>query len=143
MTEVETEKKPKKTPKAMIFREIAQTMNGAVTVHHPFPKKFVCLVRDFKRIPYVKTEDDVLRITTLQEIADSIQQFCQTDASVYSNDHYAFLPKDALECAKLWLSTAEPIDEQFIKMVRFKDEPGYCYRRLPWTFEPEGDCPTF
>ena len=143
MSEQSSNSKPKKIPKAMIYREIARTMNGEVSALNRLPKKFACVERDNKRIPYHLTSDNVLRISSLQEIADTIQVFCQDDPSVSCNESYALLPKDCIDCAKLWLSTAPIISEDFIEMVRFKNEPGYCYRRLPWDYNPDGPTPNF
>jgi len=134
--------KPKKIPRAIIYREIAYAINGEPTKIGHLAKNFVCIERDNKRIAYIKNDDDVLRLSSLQEVADCIQQFCQ-NGRLADNESYALLPKDCMECAKLWLSTAPIIDEHFIKMVRFKDEPGYCFRRLPWVFDPNLETPTF
>lgn len=106
-----------------------------------FPEKYLVLEPELGSplLLYVNDED-VCKITTPQALANHILRYC--DKKLGMIPEFTIKPRLAHEAAQYFMGVQPPTKPTDIKSVRWADEPGLTYRRLPWAYGP-GSCPTW
>jgi hypothetical protein len=91
-------------------------------------------------VPILVDPDETCQIASPQALANHILRYCDRELG-YLPD-FIIKPRLALETAQYFLGVHPAIPPNKIRSVRWADEPGYTYRRLPWKRQT-GDAPTW
>ncbi len=125
------------------FVELAAEVASAINFEHGYVRAWPYKYRAIEPSPGVRliTEEDADQ--TLVEVppdhlANRIVAWLRlgdirTDFTTLRN---------ARQIVEMWLAITEPIREQDIKHIRWRSDPGYTWRRLPWDME-RGETPTW
>lgn len=117
---------------AAVQANIADAINGAKTSILPsFPLILGALEPEKgARVPIMLSEGQLIEVVRHEFVRDEIIRYCKE--TLATMPQYLLLHQQANEAAKFWLATAHVVPADCIKMVRWADERGYTYRRLPW-----------
>ena len=126
-----------------IYRAVADAINQkSYSMLEPFKKRFVVVERaeGIRQVMRV-TEDEICKPVDSEAVVSAILNYVDSNPHTMDNEYYKFTYKQARDCMQRWLASAPVVSEP--ALVRFKDEPGLTYSRLPWRFSTEGSCPLF
>ncbi len=127
-----------KLKQAEIQANLAEAINaGTKSILPSFPHVIGAISPEKgARVPILIGADQVIEVVRLEFVRDEIIAYCKDTLRAFPE--YLLTHQEASEVAKFWLSTARVLPDSYIKMVRWADEPGFTYRRLPWELgEPE------
>ncbi len=111
-----------------LFRQVVDGILGAEHMP-PFPFRYIALEPERGlRVPAIVEADESVEIVRVQTLATHVAQYCHGQL----DSRFAIKPSEAKEIANLFLALAEPTSGEAVKIVRWRDEPGLTYRRLPW-----------
>ncbi len=121
---------------AEIAHAIASIINFEMPVGFSWPGKWTHIFRVLEPEPgarvIVKEGADLeIRKIHLHHLANSIVQWSR----LQSDPEALMTFRKSKEVAEIWRAIAEPLDPAHIKNVRWKSEPGYTWRRLPWDMQ--------
>lgn len=91
-------------------------------------------------LPVTDVGEGIVRLVEDDTVANAIMRYVHNKVVPAGFDSYSFEFREAKECFRVWKSLSNPIPKP--KMVRWKDEEGYTYRRLPWPMQT-GETPLF
>lgn len=91
-------------------------------------------------IPLLLKDDDSVCVTCPKAIANDVLRYCENQLSGYRD--FIIKPRISMDTAEYFLSVQTPVNPAAIKYVRWLDEPGLTYQRLPWKKET-GNTPTW
>lgn len=126
-----------KIPEGARYRMIADAMNGEP--FSPLPEfkvkyKLVRTALDMEE-PATVSNDGVVTIVGQAQVMKDIMAYCHNDLG--GHPEFSLTPVRVREAYKAWHLYTQPIDAP--KTVRFKSDPGLCYRRLPFDLEEDWD----
>lgn len=91
-------------------------------------------------VPLLVADDDSVTVTSSKAIANDVLRYCNNELS--GIPEYVIKPRLSLDVSEHFLAVQPPVEPEAIKIVRWADEPGLTYRRLPWV-KQTGDTPTW
>ncbi len=107
----------------------------------PFPVRYEVLEPERGvRLPLLVAADESVTIARKDALATDILTY--VDLVLGGRPDFALKAQQAREAADYYLMTATPVAPEALKTVRWANEPGLTYRRLPWSFE-HGPAPTW
>lgn len=129
---IRAETGPVKLRAAEVQASIADAISGAKQSLLPsFPLRLgVISPERGVRLPILVSTDGLVEVVRLEFVRDEILDYCKDILA--GMPEYLVTPRQAAEAAQFWLSTAQVTPETFIKSVRWADEGGMTYRRMPW-----------
>lgn len=141
----ERRKREKKPSKVSLYRIMSDYMN-----HEPFARLFQDFPETFHvvepvlgvRLILQEKDQGVVQYVDKDAVVNAIIRYTQTQLA--GNELYAWDVEEAGKAMRFWKALAHPMPEP--PAVRWLDDPGLCFRRLPWIFQEGGgpkDCPTF
>ncbi len=134
--------KEEKLSQAMVCQALANAVAGEpIPGAPPFPDRYLVLSpKPGVKIPLTHETDDSVAVCLPSAVSDSILNYCNNELRPF--DAFTIKPQLAKEARDYFLATAAPVPHESLKFVRWADEPGLTYRRLPW-IRVFGDCPTW
>lgn len=134
--------KKSKPKKADFYKTIARAINrDPFNFLGDFPKTLHTVeLKSGVRLPVKETSPGVVEITEEEMVMYSIIDYCHNLVTPSGKEQYSFTVKEAKEATQFWIAHTKPIPTP--KMVRWADEEGYTYRRLPWPLAT-GETPVF
>ncbi len=125
-----------------IYRALADVIKRVpYTMLPPFPKRYEVIEPELgARLPLLVADDESVTLARLGALANDILAYCET--SLAGRPDFALTPRQARDAAEYYLMTGAPIPPEEVKAVRWLDEPGLTYRRMPWVRQ-RGSAPTW
>ncbi len=127
---------------AEAYRMIADAIRQVT--HHglpEFPYSYRVLEpEEGSRIPMIVDDELALRVVGVKALQKDVLTY--TDRQLGGRPDFTLKPQQAKEAAEYYLLSTDPVPSSDIKITRWKDEPGYTYRRLPW-IKKVGPCPSW
>lgn len=136
---------PIRRPEKRAFPELAEAMAAAMNLDaHPFPRPFPKIYRVSEPSPGVRilleeTDGEVLTEVPLERAAHDVVAWTR----LMMVPEWFMTPRLAKEVVGFFISIADPIPCEHIRAVRWADESGYTWRRLPWARDCGGAAPTW
>ncbi len=126
-----------------VYRDVAASISGDATIDYHWPRRWNIPLKlvEFEegyRLPILCSESEQVQKIDDNIVSDHIVRWMslQPEASVLLT--YA----QAVEAMRYWKASGEAIPAKEIAPIRWQDEPGWTWRRLPWTREM-GPTPTW
>lgn len=135
------ENKETQITQAELFEIYADILDkkGKRGVFEPMPQHFkIYRTSTGNKMPLQIDESGVCSQVSTEIIADALTEYWRTH---YSTDDSMFLnPRKAEQIVTHWIRGSETIDEP--KSILWADEPGCCYRRLPFNYDAKNAFPS-
>lgn len=135
------DEKPDKITQAELFEMYCAILDKNITrgSYPSMPHLFkVFATSSGAKIPIKIDDDGVCHQISRQIIIDALTEYWRLH---YRTDDSNFLnPRKAEQVVSHWISGTTPIEEP--KAILWADEQGYCYRRLPFTYNADSAFPT-
>lgn len=123
-----------KAQKSDLYLAVSRAIDGKPGALPAFPRRFhVVEPEPGRRLVLEEAPGGVVRYVDLDAVSVAILRYTVTELATRSA--YKWELRQAEAAAKFWRALAEPIDEP--PAVRWADEDGLTFSRLPWTFEPD------
>lgn len=126
----------RKPTKAELFGHVANRINGFDNGLPEFPHRFdvVELERGVREVlEHIEPAAGVVAYVSEEAVVNAILSYSVVELDQYGN-LFKWTHSDAVNCMRFWRAITPPIAEP--PAVRWKDEPGLTFSRLPWTFSP-------
>lgn len=133
---------PDRLRTAEVYKALADAIRGqSYSVLPPFPLHYEVLEPERgARLALLVEPDQVVSIVRKEALAKDILTYC--DRALGGRPDFALKPQQAREAADYYLMTSDPLRPETIEVVRWHDDQGLTYRRLPWP-QQTGPAPTW
>lgn len=136
---------PPPPQKGMLYRSVGLAVDRSELSLLPwFPRLFKAVepAPGVRLVLEVDEESGVCRYVSLEAVRNAILEYVTITCA--GRPGFCWEVRHAKDCAEHWLALAVPVAEP--PAVRWQDEPGFCFNRLPWRYEVDFDgdrTPTF
>lgn len=135
MTGIKTAIKPSKDK---LIKVIYNAMEGSDKYKHKFGLQLKVATLNGKRFIFELGDGHELKNINREDLISAVSEFCENMSEV--DNRYFLKPKEIAEVIEGYKYRAKPV--RVNNQVLFKDQLGYCFKRIP--FQPEaGPTPTW
>jgi len=136
-------KKSKTPSQGELYRFIGDAINHSKFSNMPtFPRNFH-VIEQAPGITNVieRSFDDTIEAVPDSSVSAAILKFCKKELG--GSKAYALTDRQAMECARTWRESTDPVALPDVAAVRWKSEPGLCWHRVPFDLDTSGFAPTW